>query len=217
MKLSFIRMRIKNKFCSLMLFTFVVGGYSQNKYHTITDIDGNKYKTSIIGEQEWMVENLRTTRLNDGTSIPNITDNTEWMQASSFAYSWYENENSNKVANGGLYNWHAVNTGKLCPEGWHVPTDTEWTKMIDYMGERDVAFEAITKSEFNVIYGGYRYGYFWGTGFFYEKGVNGYWWTSSENTDTHAWSYSVSKGTSKIYRSYFEKNDGFSIRCVRSK
>lgn len=211
-------MRKNILFCTfILMLNSVVDSYSQNNINTITDIESNKYKTLVIGEQEWMVENLRTTRLNDGTTIPNITDNTDWMQTSSFAYSWYENEISNKVVNGGLYNWHAVNTGKLCPEGWHVPTAVEWSRMFEHMGGNDVAYEALTTSGFNIVHGGYRYGYFWGTGLFYEKGVNGYWWTASENTDKHAWSFTVSKATSKIYRSYFEKNDGFSIRCVRSK
>jgi uncharacterized protein (TIGR02145 family) len=101
--------------------------YHENEYAIVTDIDGNKYNTVTIGSQTWMAENLKTTTYNDGTPIPNVTDNTEWSNLSTDAYCWYNNdEATNKVAYGALYNWYAVETEKLCPAGWHVPTDNEW-------------------------------------------------------------------------------------------
>lgn len=100
---------------------------------TVTDIDGNLYHSIIIGNQTWMVENLRTTRYNDGTAIPNITDNTAWAGLTTGAYCWYYNSSSEKDKYGGLYNWYAVNTGKLAPKGWHVPTYDEWTTLINYV------------------------------------------------------------------------------------
>ena len=182
----------------------------------VSDIEGNKYKTLVIGKQEWMVENLRTTRFNDGTSIPAITDKTEWVRVTSPACCWYDDDIANKATYGGLYNWQAVSTGKLCPEGWRVPTDGEWTAMIAYLGGNDAAFKESDKAGFAAIPGGYRYGYYWGSGIYYEKGVNGYWWTSSACTDTHVWSRTISHESSKVYRSYFEKNNGFSVRCIKS-
>ena len=187
----------------------------QKDFKTISDIDGNEYKTLVIDKREWMVENLRTTRFNDGTIIPYITDKTEWVRVTSPAYCWYDDDISNKVDYGGLYNWQAVRTGKLCPEGWRVPTDSEWTALIEYLGGNDHAFNELEKTGFSAIPGGYRYGYYWGSGIYYEKGVNGYWWTSSESTGTHVWSRTISHEKSRAYRSYFEKNNGFSVRCVK--
>ena len=180
----------------------------------VSDIDGNTYQTLVIGKQEWMAGNLRTTRLNDGTSIPNITDKAEWVRLTSPAFCWYDDDLSNKEAFGGLYNWQTVNTGKLCPEGWHVPTDSEWSTLVAYLGGAD--FKEAEKKGFAAKPGGYRYGYYWGSGIYCEKGVNGYWWTSSECTGTHVWSRTISQETSKVYRSYFEFNNGFSVRCIKS-
>ncbi len=100
---------------------------------TVTDIDGNVYKTIIIGTQTWMAENLRTTKYNDGNTIPNVTDNTTWSNLTTPAYCWYDNNISNQATYGALYNWYTVNTGKLAPMGWHVPTDAEWTKLENYL------------------------------------------------------------------------------------
>jgi uncharacterized protein (TIGR02145 family) len=101
---------------------------------TITDIDNNEYRIVRIGEQVWMAENLKTTKYNDDTGIefPN-TNNTDWGNNTAGAYAWYGNDDSNKDLYGALYNWHAVNTGKLCPTGWHVPSDAEWTELVNYV------------------------------------------------------------------------------------
>jgi uncharacterized protein (TIGR02145 family) len=96
-------------------------------YGSVTDIDGNCYKIIQIGDQIWMAENLKTTKLNDGTIIPLITDNNEWINLSTPGYCWYDNNETNyKAPYGALYNWYVVGTGKLCPVGWHVPTRDEW-------------------------------------------------------------------------------------------
>src|ERR1035437_2232964 len=95
-----------------------------------TDADGNNYTTVSIGIQIWMVENLKTTQYNDGTSIPNVSDNISWANLDTGAYSWYNNDAATyKNTYGALYNWYTVNTGKLAPTGWHVPTDAEWTTL----------------------------------------------------------------------------------------
>jgi uncharacterized protein (TIGR02145 family) len=97
---------------------------------TVTDIDGNLYHTIIIGNQTWMVENLKATKYNDGTVIPNVTDSPTWTGLTTGAYCWYSNSVSNYKDYGGLYNWYAVNTGKLAPKGWHVPTYDEWITLV---------------------------------------------------------------------------------------
>ena len=119
--------------------------FNQNlTYGSVSDIDGNTYKTIQIGTQTWMAENLKTTRYNDGSPIPFYTcDLTivfpyDWFDYGdgnygyyNGAYCWYNNDASTyKDIFGAIYNWHAVNTGKLCPTGWHVPTYSEWTTLI---------------------------------------------------------------------------------------
>jgi uncharacterized protein (TIGR02145 family) len=110
----------------------------------VTDIDGNIYTTVTIGTQVWMKENLKTTKYNDGTAIPNVTVNSAWEALTTGAYCDYNNTPSNSTTYGRLYNWYAVdnnpttkvasNGGKnVCPIGWHVPNDSEWTALVDYL------------------------------------------------------------------------------------
>jgi uncharacterized protein (TIGR02145 family) len=96
----------------------------------VTDIDGNKYKTVIIGTQEWMGENLKVSKYNDGSTIPNVVDNVEWSKLTSAAFCNYNNSDSIATIYGKLYNWYAVDTKNLCPTGWHVPTKSEVVKLI---------------------------------------------------------------------------------------
>jgi len=100
----------------------------------VSDVDGNTYIVVQIGEQCWMAENLKTTNYNDLTPIPNLTVNSDWANTTSGAYCWHNNSISNKDIYGALYNWYAVETGKLCPQGWHVPTNAEWIILANYIG-----------------------------------------------------------------------------------
>jgi uncharacterized protein (TIGR02145 family) len=200
---------------------------------TVTDIEGNKYKTVVIGNQEWMAENLKTTKYNDGTDIPLEKENKNWITINTPAYCWYDNDIANKDIYGALYNWQAVNTGKLCPKGWRVPTDEEWAQLTDFLGGLNAAgvklkeagnvlwnspnAGANNESGFTARPGGYRYGYFWGNGEFYEKGLNGYFWTATEYTETHSRTLTVNAERPKVYRSAFVKNNGFSLRCIKDK
>ena len=110
----------------------------------ITDVEGNSYKTVTIGTQTWMAENIKVSKYSDGTTIPNITDNTQWQNDTSGAWSYYNNDAANNTKYGKLYNWYAVSktsngNKNVCPTGWHVPTDAEWTVLIDYLGGETVA------------------------------------------------------------------------------
>lgn len=113
------------------------GGYTPPV--AITDVDGNTYSTVKIGTQVWMAENLKTTKYSDGTAIPLVTATDEWKNLSSPGYCWYDNDQATYGSTyGALYNWFAVsptaNGGKnVCPTGWHVPTDGEWTVMENYL------------------------------------------------------------------------------------
>ena len=102
---------------------------------TVTDADNNIYNTITIGNQVWMAENLKTTKYNDETPIPNIRDDTAWSELSTPAYCWYFNDSLQWGSNRVLYNWYAVNTGKVCPYGWHVPLLSEWNTLFDYLGK----------------------------------------------------------------------------------
>ena len=106
---------------------------------TVTDIDSNVYHTVTIGTQVWMVENLKTTRYNDGQEIPLVTDTVSWENLTSPGYSWFNNDTVFKKSYGALYNWYTVNTGKLAPAGWHVPTLTEWNTLAAFLGGNTTA------------------------------------------------------------------------------
>ncbi len=102
------------------------------EFGSVTDSDNNVYKTITIGDQEWMAENLKTTKYTDGTAIANVTNNTEWNGLSTGGYSFYNNDAALGNAYGALYNWYAVENG-VCPAGWRVPTDADWTALTNYI------------------------------------------------------------------------------------
>ncbi len=199
---------------------------TENKYSTVTDIDGNIYKTVKIGNQIWMAENLKTTLYNDGTLIPNVTNSEEWSKLTTGAYCYYDNNYSNNAIYGKLYNWYAVETSKLAPKGWHVPTDAEWETLITYLGGEDIAggkmkstnywkspnVGASNSSGFNGLPAGCRSRY---NGTFDDIGDFGNFWSSTENNTLYAGSrflhYIISSARS--YPTY--KGEGFSVRCVR--
>jgi uncharacterized protein (TIGR02145 family) len=195
---------------------------------TVTDADGNVYHTLTIGTQVWMVENLKTTRYNDGTSIPNVTDKTTWKNLTTPGYCWYNNDIANKNIYGGLYNWFTVNTGKLCPTGWHVPTDAEWTTLITFLGGESLAggkmketgtihwqspnSGANNESGFTALPGGYC---LFSDGDFYLKSTEGDWWSSTEQSDDYAWLRYMNKTGTSSPRAYGNKKFGFSVRCIK--
>ena len=200
---------------------------------TITDADGNVYNTVIIGTQVWTAENLKTTKYNDGSNIPLVTDNTSWGNLTTPGYCWYNNDAANhKNVYGALYNWYAVNTGKLCPAGWHVPSDTEWTTLTDYLGGESVAGGklkstgtiedgtglwhrpnpgATNETGFTAVPGGYRYV----DGTFCNIGSDGQWWSSTATFSTDALCRFMLCNNNSVSSSYYNKKKGNSVRCVR--
>jgi len=179
-------------------------------YGTVSDIDGNIYKTIKIGTQTWMAENLKTTRYNDGTPIYLVTDNTTWTNLTTGAYCWYNNAISHKAVYGALYNWNAVNTGKLAPTGWHVPTTAE---LLTISGAKETGFNhwispntgGTNESGFTALPNGIRYveGVFGGIGIF------AFIWSSS------AGMMAVYNDQSFISVGSGHKTGGFSVRCVK--
>lgn len=202
---------------------------------TVADVDGNVYQTVKIGNQWWMAENLKSTKYNDGTSIPNVTDNSTWAGMTSGAYSWYNNDIGNKNTYGALYNWYAVSTQKLCPSGWHVPSDNEWTTLATTCDGRNSAGNklkeagtahwlspntgATNETGFTALPGGYRRG---DGPFGYEAhygtlGTGGHWWSSTEvgpgSTDSWGEFMYYDNGTFPNYG--HRKVAGFSVRCIK--
>lgn len=195
----------------------------------IKDADGNTYSTVTIGAQVWMSENLKVSKFNDGSSIPLVTDNTEWTKLSTPGFCWYNNDaTTNKNTYGALYNWYTVSSGKLCPVGWHVPTEKELTALTTYLGEsvaggklKEVGFDhwfnpntgATNETGFTALPSGYRY-YLNGT--FQAKGADCYCWTSTEYSMTQAWNRGLCwYNTSASRGSYAYKQDGLSVRCLK--
>ena len=192
-----------------------------------TDVDGNTYKSVIIGEQEWMAENLKTSKYNDGTAIPNLIDDTEWANDTTGAWCNYENYNQYYATYGKLYNWYAVETGKLCPTGWHVPTDAEWTVLTDYLtanGHSGAEGSALKATSGWNNYGNGTDDYGWNglpggnrhlKGYFDLSGDLGLWWSSSQHNTKLAWGRILTYWKDYLDRSIFDKKHGFSVRCIK--
>lgn len=213
-------------------------------YGTVTDIDGNTYKTVTIGSQTWMAENLKVSKYNDGTSISNITDSTEWANLTTGAFCDYENNPSNSETYGKLYNWYAANNGKLAPTGWHVPTNAEWTSLENYLIANGYNYDGTTTENKIAKAMGSSHG--WASdlregaignadypekqnasgfsalpgglryeyGRFERIGRYGYWWSSSDETNNKG--YFRSLGAKHfLYFGLGYKEAGFSIRCIK--
>ncbi len=203
------------KFYLSLLFTIVlIGCVSENlpdgsSVGEVTDIDGNIYNTVKIGTQVWTVENLRTTRLRDGSKIPNIENNQLWVSSKTPAYCFYNNDINNKSNFGALYNWHAVETGKLAPAGWHVPTNDEWKILENYIKNN------INEILFTKVFGGYRND---DGGVYEEIYKSGIWWSSTEGSLTGAYYSSLMSGNSEFNRNLDDnlgdKKNGRSVRCI---
>jgi len=121
--------------------SFTTHGFSPDSvsFGSVADFDGNTYRTIQIGPQEWMAENLKTTKYNDGSQIYYCANGgpagyTEWFDLWRGAYCWYDNNPEANKELGAIYNFHAVSTGKLCPSGWHVPSYSEWVSLINFLG-----------------------------------------------------------------------------------
>jgi uncharacterized protein (TIGR02145 family) len=196
----------------------------------LTDIDGNVYNTTIMGDQVWMTQNLKTTRFYDNSKIPLIADNSTWAALSTPGYCWYANdEYANRPIFGALYNWFAVNTDKLCPFGWHIPSEKEWVTLTYYLGGDSIASGKLKEVGadhwsspnagasndfgFTALPGGYRTGL--AAGSFRTKKYYGWWWSATETDETGARARLMTYDVSEIAAGTGLKNNGYSVRCVK--
>ena len=199
---------------------------------SIKDIDGNEYKTVYIGTQQWMGENLKVSRYNDGSEIQNITENADWMNLSTGAWCYYNNDVTNNLIYGKLYNWFAVSpttngSKNVCPFGWHVPSDVEWSLLTDFLGGENVAGGKIKEEGiinwlnpnnqasnitlFTAVPGGFR-----------DNGGNSnfigahcYMWSSTNATLSTAIERELSYGNGSLIKTDNSKKYGFSVRCIK--
>jgi uncharacterized protein (TIGR02145 family) len=194
---------------------------------TVTDVDGNSYATVQIGTQCWTQSNLKVSKYRNGDNITNITTpNSSWQNTTSGAWCNYSNNASNGTTYGKLYNWYAVNDSRgLCPTGWHVPSDAEWTTLTDHLGGTSVAGGAMksttgwnapntgatNSSGFTGLPGGYRSA----AGGFLGVGLNGIWWSSSDAGSGRAWARRLTYTTAVVFRNRDDSRVGFSVRCAR--
>ncbi|MFY7943060.1 MAG: FISUMP domain-containing protein [Crocinitomicaceae bacterium] len=194
----------------------------------LTDIDGNEMQTIILTNgQEWTTSNLRTTRFNDGTELNNLVISDTWSSASIPAYSNYSNNELLINELGYLYNFYAISGDKnLCPEGWRIPSELDWSNLTSHIGGLAVAggklkanselwlfpnTGATNEFEFSAIPGGCRYD----GGNFNNLNSYAFFWTSSELDEAYSWYRSMKYNSDEVIRNYAKKQSGFSVRCMR--
>ena len=189
------------------------------------DATTNNLNTIKIGTQTWTTKNLDVTTYRNGEVIPQVQDANEWANLSTGAWCYYENKTANGSSYGKLYNWYAVNDPRgLAPKGTHMPTDNEWTILTDNLGGESQAGTKMKSTTgwknngngtntigFAGLPGGFRIP----NGFFVYIGTNGYWWSSSESSADFAWYRGLESNNGIVYRYYGNKQNGFSVRCLR--
>ena len=179
----------------------------------------------MTGNQIWATKNLDVATYRNGEVIPQVQDANAWSNLSTGAWCYYANNSANGTTYGKLYNWYAVNDPRgLAPNGYHIPSDAEWTTLIDYLGGASSAGTKMKStngwqnngngsntSGFAGLPGGCRLN----DGLFFTIGANGYWWSSSEYSTNNAWFRYLSSDYGIVDRSYNYKLYGFSVRCLR--
>jgi len=198
---------------------------------TIVDIDGNKYKTVGIGTQIWMAQNLKVTKLNDGTEIPEAKVDEEWRTPRTPKFCWYDNDYLNyQRYYGALYNFYSVSSGLLCPVGWHVPGKSEWKTLANYMGGYGKAAGKLKDYNgnfwlgpnncvennfgFAALPGGIRHDF---NGTFYHLGTDGYWWTASSKDEFRAYIVFMQNESMQLSENEARQGDGYSVRCIKNQ
>jgi len=197
---------------------------------TVTDIDGNVYNTVTIGSQVWMVENLKTTKFSNGDLIGTTTPIDKNISGETTPkYQWaYDGNEGNAATYGRLYTWFAITDNRnVCPTGWHVPGDDEWTSLADYLGGQNIAggklkdsgtthwktpnTDATNLSGFTALPGGFR----GSEGIFYELGEWGNWWSSTSNDEIQAWLRWLYYEDGILGRGFYGKQHAMSVRCIK--
>lgn len=214
-------------FHSLIIICLIsFSSFAQN----LEDIDGNIYNTVKIGKQEWMAENLKTTQYNDSTSIILAKSLFSWTANKTGGYAYYSyNKEKYDSTYGAIYNWAAVNTGKLCPSGWRVPSHEDWAVLEKYLaenghkGSEGAALKDTTgwknngNGTDNYGFKAAAGGYISNNGSFNGVESYGYYWTSSKHQILNAWYRRLSKKDGNILQNNIFQLYGFSVRCLKDQ
>jgi uncharacterized protein (TIGR02145 family) len=202
------------------------------EYGTITDTEGNTYKTVVIGNQEWMAENLNTSIYRNGDAIITGLSNGPWATTFSGAWAYYSDDASYACPHGKLYNWYACSDPRgVCPVGWHIPSSDEWNVLINFLGGplaggkmKSVGTlsstgvwaspntDATNSSGFSATPGGTRLS---GAGGYSFWGYTGYWWSITEGNNDLSTFYTLGHDYASVGGANGDKHYGFSIRCLR--
>ena len=194
----------------------------------VWDRDMNFYETKIYDNQNWFSKNLEVSTYRNGDLIPQVQNANAWAFLNTGAWCYYANNTANGIIYGKLYNWYAVNDPRgLAPNGYHIPSDAEWSKLTNWLGGEIVAggkmkeqglshwnapnFGASNISLFSALPGGYRED----NGYFFTIGAYGFWWSSSETFIDFAYSRYLYTNNGDVYRNYHRKQNGFSVRCIK--
>lgn len=215
-------------FASILTLSSSCQEETEKSLEPVIDFEGNSYKTIKAGTQIWMAENLRSTKFNDGTAIPPIPASVQWKNILTPGYCWYDNDSiTNRATYGTLYNAYAVNPGKICPTGWHIPAIDEWQQLKDFftdtipeggkLKEAGIVHwmspnnGATNSSGFTALPSGFRFtdGSF--TAIHYYTGF----WTSSENGADNQSFLGLYYGDASVSISSVSKRYGLSVRCVK--
>lgn len=211
--------------CTLFVSHFIICQKVLDE--NIKDIDGNLYHKIAIGNQIWLDKNLQVTKFNNGDLIPMIVENEEWTNLSSPGYCFYQDKKENATNFGALYNWYVIDKGNICPTGWHVPSDAEWSILSAFLGGDLVAGSQIKSNSgwnlngngsdsvrFNAIPSGVRYV---GLSNFSTEGTSAVWWSATEGDVTDAWFRKINYYHPSLLRYSTNKAHGFSIRCLKDE
>ena len=197
------------------------------RFKVIAALDA-PFNSVRIGKQVWSSENLNTAEFSNGDKISEAKTNEEWQtmgEQGKSAWCYYDNDPANGIKYGKLYNWYAVADPRgLCPAGWHVPSDGEWTQLSNTLGGDnnagskmksasgwDQGGNGTNSSGFSGLPGGYRYS----NGTYDFIGFYGYWWSSTQSSTSYAWIRNLDYYPGDVSRDGYDKRDGFSVRCVR--
>lgn len=190
------------------------------------------YKSIMINSRTWMLKNLSVDFYKNGDPIRYCSTDADWKDAAAKkegAWCWYNNDSKNGEIYGRLYNWYAVADPRgLAPTGWHIPSDAEWTELSEFLGSDSVSggklkeidtlhwkapnFGATNSAGFTALPGGYRFS----KGNFYSLGETGHWWTFTETDTIGAWLRYCSYRNVVLDRSYGDKSNGMSVRCIKN-
>lgn len=217
-------MKYKFLILSIIVSSILISCSKDNSTNNIN----NNFDTVKICNQVWMKKNLDVDHYRNGDSIPEVRDSTQWRNLKTGAWCYYNNDSAIGAIYGKLYNWYAVNDPRgLAPTGWHIPSDSEWTILIDCLGGEKVAggkmkytgtihwekpnIGATNESGFSALPGGYR-DYF---GPYANLGLYSAWWSSTMGYVSFVWNRFLTSYSTNIGRDNSEKGVGFSVRCVK--